>query len=173
MSVETTVALSRHPMIAGLKDATGDNGRVSPMRSIIGDDFRLYSGAHGAAWCTAHGALPMVHGTCARRVHCCDVLVANDQGLMAHTAHAPSAGEDGMAREYVLQGGDGVISVTANVAPAAVAKVITSRPPLYLAYISPSPLYLAYISSKSPLNHQYTSSISPPHLPYISPTSPR
>ena len=49
-----------------------------------------------------------------------------------------------MAREYVLQGGDGVISVTANVAPAAVAKVITSRPPLYLAYISPtSPLYLA------------------------------
>jgi len=49
MSVETTVALSRHPMIAGLKDATGDNGRVSPMRSIIGDDFRLYSGAHGAA----------------------------------------------------------------------------------------------------------------------------
>ena len=78
-----------------------------------------------------------------------------------------------MAREYVLQGGDGVISVTANVAPAAVAKVITSRPPLYLAYISPSPLYLAYISSKSPLNHQYTSSISPPHLPYISPTSPR
>ena len=34
-----------------------------------------------------------------------------------------------MAREYVLQGGDGVISVTANVAPAAVAKVIASPPP--------------------------------------------
>ena len=68
MSVETTVALSRHPMIAGLKDATGDNGRVSPMRSIIGDDFRLYSGAHGGGmvhgtWCTAR-----VHGACARRV---------------------------------------------------------------------------------------------------------
>jgi 4-hydroxy-tetrahydrodipicolinate synthase len=45
MSVETTVALSRHPMIVGLKDATGDNARVSPMRAIIGDDFRLYSGA--------------------------------------------------------------------------------------------------------------------------------
>lgn len=78
MSVETTVALSRHSMIAGLKDATGDNGRVSPMRSIIGDDFRLYSG------------------------------------------------EDGMARDYVLQGGDGVISVTANVAPATVAKVMAA-----------------------------------------------
>ena len=76
MSVETTVALSRHPMIRGLKDATGDNGRVGPMRSICGDDFRLYSG------------------------------------------------EDAMAREYVLQGGDGVISVTANVAPAAVARVM-------------------------------------------------
>ena len=156
MSVETTVALSRHPMIAGLKDATGDNGRVSPMRSIIGDDFRLYSGAHGGGvvhgpWCTAHGALHVVHGACARRVHCCDVLVANDQGLMAHTAHAPSAGEDGMARDYVLQGGDGVISVTANVAPAAVAKVIASRPPLYLPYISPtSDLYLAYISLNLP-----------------------
>ena len=29
-----------------------------------------------------------------------------------------------MAREYVLQGGDGVISVTANVAPRAVASVM-------------------------------------------------
>jgi dihydrodipicolinate synthase/N-acetylneuraminate lyase len=28
-----------------------------------------------------------------------------------------------MARDYVLQGGDGVISVTANVAPKSVAKV--------------------------------------------------
>ena len=113
-------------------------------------------------WCTARGARRVctarVHGACARRVHCCDVLVANDQGLMAHTPHAPSAGEDGMAREYVLQGGDGVISVTANVAPAAVAKVIAFRPPLYLPYISP----------KSPLHLPYTSPISPLYLPYIS-----
>jgi len=78
LSVETTVALSRHPMIAGLKDATGDNMRVGPMRTVCGDDFRLYSG------------------------------------------------EDAMARDYVLQGGDGVISVTANVAPAAVSKVMAA-----------------------------------------------
>lgn len=78
MSVETTVALSRHPMIGGLKDATGDNTRVGPMRAICGDDFRLYSG------------------------------------------------EDNMARDYVLQGGDGVISVTANVAPGTVSKVMAA-----------------------------------------------
>ena len=76
LSVETTIQLSHHPMIQGLKDATGDNNRVSPMRKIIGKDFRLYSG------------------------------------------------EDSMARDYVVQGGDGAISVTANVAPATVSKVM-------------------------------------------------
>lgn len=78
LSVETTIKLASHPMIQGLKDATGDNNRVAPIRAVCGDDFRLYSG------------------------------------------------EDGMAREYVLQGGDGVISVTANVAPAQVAKVMAA-----------------------------------------------
>ena len=76
LSMETTITLSRHPMIRGLKDATGDNTRVSSMRALCGDEFRLYSG------------------------------------------------EDAMAREFVLQGGDGVISVTANIAPAAVAAVM-------------------------------------------------
>jgi 4-hydroxy-tetrahydrodipicolinate synthase len=78
MTVETTVALARHPMIQGLKDATGDNNRVAPMRAVCGEDFKLYSG------------------------------------------------EDAMARDYVLQGGDGVISVTANVAPGQVAKVMAA-----------------------------------------------
>ena len=78
LSVETTIKLSKHPMIHGLKDATGDNNRVAPMRTIIGDDFKLYSG------------------------------------------------EDGMARDYVLQGGDGVISVTANVCPNQVSKVMAA-----------------------------------------------
>jgi 4-hydroxy-tetrahydrodipicolinate synthase len=36
------------------------------------------------------------------------------------------SGEDGQARDYVLNGGDGVISVTANVAPANVAKVMAA-----------------------------------------------
>jgi len=76
LSDETACRLALHPMIRGLKDATGDNTRVAKMRAICGDDFRLYSG------------------------------------------------EDAMARDYVLQGGDGAISVTANVAPAAVASVM-------------------------------------------------
>jgi len=76
LSVETTVALARHPNVCGLKDATGDNSRVAPLRAVCGDGFRMYSG------------------------------------------------EDGMAREYTLLGGDGCISVTANVAPAAVAAVM-------------------------------------------------
>lgn len=78
LSVETTVKLSKHPMIQGLKDATGDNNRVKPMRSVIGEDFKLYSG------------------------------------------------EDSAACDYVLQGGDGVISVTANVVPGAVSRVMAA-----------------------------------------------
>lgn len=78
LPIETVVKLSSHPRIVGLKDATGDNARVAPMRAVCGDSFRLYSG------------------------------------------------EDAMARDYVLKGGDGVISVTANVAPAAVSKVMAS-----------------------------------------------
>mgnify|MGYP001398476765 CR=1 FL=1 len=132
MSVETTVALSRHPMIVGLKDATGDNARVAPMRAIIGDDFRLYSGAaqgrmgpHGVA-CARR-----VHGMCTGRVHCmCTGHVCTACALRVHRCYLLHAtyysGEDGMARDYVLQGGDGVISVTANVAPCAVAKVMAA-----------------------------------------------
>ena len=78
MTVGTTVELSRHPRIVGLKDATGANNRVGPLREVCGAGFVQYSG------------------------------------------------EDGMARDYVAQGGDGVISVTANVAPGAVAKVMAA-----------------------------------------------
>ena len=78
MTVETTVKLSKHANVVGLKDATGANNRVGPLRAVCGAGFRQYSG------------------------------------------------EDGMARDYVTQGGDGVISVTANVAPAAVAQVMAA-----------------------------------------------
>lgn len=49
LSVETTVALARHPKIVGLKDATGDNSRVKPLRDVCGPDFKLYSGEDAMA----------------------------------------------------------------------------------------------------------------------------
>jgi 4-hydroxy-tetrahydrodipicolinate synthase len=71
---ETIAEFSKHPMIIGVKDASGDLGRVSPLRSLCGDKFLIFSG------------------------------------------------EDDNGCEFVRIGGDGVISVTANVAPAAMHK---------------------------------------------------
>ena len=73
---ETVARLAAHPNVAGIKEATGDNGRVAALRDACGPDFLLYSG------------------------------------------------EDAMGREFVELGGDGVISVTANVAPAAMARML-------------------------------------------------
>lgn len=41
---ETLAELSKHPNIAGVKDATGDLARVSTLRALAGDDFTLLSG---------------------------------------------------------------------------------------------------------------------------------
>jgi len=75
---ETVARLSAHERIIGIKEATGDNGRVSTLRAACGDDFLLYSG------------------------------------------------EDAMGREFVALGGDGVISVTANVAPTAMSEMLAA-----------------------------------------------
>ena len=72
MSNETIAALAAHPNIVGIKDATGDMGRVSWMRAhITGTQFDLISG--------------------------------DDPSYLGYHAH----------------GGQGVISVTSNVAPEA------------------------------------------------------
>lgn len=44
ISVETLAAISRHPKIAAIKDATGNLGRVSAQRLACGDDFIQLSG---------------------------------------------------------------------------------------------------------------------------------
>ena len=59
LSVESTVTLAQHPMIQGIKDATGDNNRVEPFNTLIGTtqqntnpkkpEFKLYSGEDGMA----------------------------------------------------------------------------------------------------------------------------
>ncbi|MDC0948535.1 4-hydroxy-tetrahydrodipicolinate synthase [Gammaproteobacteria bacterium] len=66
---QTVYDLADVPNIIGIKDATGDIGRVESLRRLVGEDFLIYGG------------------------------------------------EDSTACELMLRGGDGVISVVANVAP--------------------------------------------------------
>ena len=67
---DTVARLARHGNIRGIKEATGELGRVAALRRQCGKEFTLLSG------------------------------------------------DDVTACEFMLRGGDGVISVTANVAPA-------------------------------------------------------
>ncbi|OGT73741.1 MAG: 4-hydroxy-tetrahydrodipicolinate synthase [Gammaproteobacteria bacterium RIFCSPLOWO2_12_47_11] len=71
MLPETVGRLAAVENIIGIKEATGDLGRIAEIRDLCGRDFMLVSG------------------------------------------------DDATTREFILQGGDGVISVTANVAPGA------------------------------------------------------
>jgi len=71
MLPETIARLAEVPNIIGVKEATGDLGRITTIRELVGNGFAIYSG------------------------------------------------DDGTAREAILLGADGDISVTANVAPAA------------------------------------------------------
>ncbi len=71
----TALELARHPRIVGIKDATGDLGRVAELRAGAGTDFAIYSG------------------------------------------------DDATGCELMLEGGDGVISVTTNVAPQRMAEL--------------------------------------------------
>ena len=70
LTTATVARLARHGNISGIKEATGELGRVTQLRQVCGKDFVLLSG------------------------------------------------DDLTACEFMLRGGDGVISVTANVAPA-------------------------------------------------------
>jgi 4-hydroxy-tetrahydrodipicolinate synthase len=73
MQPETVARLARIPNIIGIKEATGDLGRLRRIRELCGDALDLYSG------------------------------------------------DDETALEFMLGGGKGVISVTANVAPRAMS----------------------------------------------------
>ena len=70
LTAGTVARLACHGNIGGIKEATGELGRVTQLRRVCGKDFVLLSG------------------------------------------------DDLTACEFMLRGGDGVISVTANVAPA-------------------------------------------------------
>ena len=127
LSVETTITLSRHPMVGGLKDATGDNTRVAPMRAVCGDDFRLYSGEDAMA-------RDYVVQVGRKRSSCLLLARSLTASHPARHARCPPRSLSGtraarrcpsMSASVVVrvQGGDGVISVTANVAPKSVAEV--------------------------------------------------
>lgn len=75
---ETVARLSQVSNIVGIKEASGDVGRVRELRSRCGGRFGLYSG------------------------------------------------DDSTAMEFVLAGGDGVVSVTANVAPGPMHEMIAA-----------------------------------------------
>ncbi|WP_457673271.1 4-hydroxy-tetrahydrodipicolinate synthase [Thiolapillus sp.] len=75
MLPETVARLAEIDNIVGIKEATGDLGRLERIRSLAGDDFALYSG------------------------------------------------DDATGCEFMLRGGNGVISVTTNVAPARMAQM--------------------------------------------------
>jgi len=44
MQAETVGRLARHPNIFGIKEATGDIGRLKAIQALVDEDFRLYSG---------------------------------------------------------------------------------------------------------------------------------
>jgi len=78
MQPETAARLSQLPNIVGIKEATGELGRVATLRELCGDGFDLFSG------------------------------------------------DDATACEFLLLGGRGVISVTANVAPRLMQEMCTA-----------------------------------------------
>jgi len=75
---ETAGRLSQIPNIVGIKDATGDLGRVARLKALCGEGFDLFSG------------------------------------------------DDESACEFMLLGGHGVISVTANLAPRLMQEMCTA-----------------------------------------------
>jgi len=76
---ETVLTLSEHEHIVGIKDATGDLGRLASLKAMLGErdaDFLKYSG------------------------------------------------DDSTTTDFILQGGDGCISVTANLVPGAMHEMV-------------------------------------------------
>ncbi len=75
MTTDTVLALSEHPKIVGLKDATGNLDRLKEAKSVLPHDFVILSG------------------------------------------------DDATGCKFMCNGGDGVISVTANIVPDKMSKM--------------------------------------------------
>ena len=79
ISDETIVTLSEHENIVGVKDATGDLGRLASLKKALG---------------------------------------SNDDKFLKYS------GDDGTTTDFVIAGGDGCISVTANLVPNKIHEII-------------------------------------------------
>ena len=75
MQAETVARLAEHDNIVGIKEATGDIGRLKQILTLVDDDFRLFSG------------------------------------------------DDFTALEFLQAGGHGIVTVSGNVVPAAIAEL--------------------------------------------------
>ena len=82
IAVETLATLARHPKIAGIKDATGDLGRVSAQRLACGEHFVQLSGnddvALGFNAMGGKGCISVSANVAPR--HCSDFQKANREG---------------------------------------------------------------------------------------------
>ncbi len=90
MSPATMGALSRHPMIVGVKDSTGDVARVSAQRITCGTDFIQLSGEDAQA--LGHHAMG--------GMGCISVTANVAPRLISEFQAAMAAGEYGRARAY-------------------------------------------------------------------------
>jgi len=75
MQADTVARLAKHDNIFGIKEATGDIGRLNEIKAMVHDDFRLYSG------------------------------------------------DDFTALEFLENGGHGIVTVSGNVVPRAIARL--------------------------------------------------
>ena len=79
---ETVLRLSKHKNIVGLKEATGDMGRLEELKKVLANQI-------------------------------------NNKSFLLYS------GDDPTAAQFILNGGSGTISVTANIVPSIIAEICT------------------------------------------------
>jgi 4-hydroxy-tetrahydrodipicolinate synthase len=121
MSNDTALRLAQHPNIVGLKDATGDIGRLCDLALRAPKDFALYSGddATGMAFmlCGGHGVISVTANIAPK--------------LMRELCDAATSGNTQKAREIndKLQGLHKQLFVEPNPIPAKWALTRMNRIP--------------------------------------------
>ncbi len=93
MLPETIGRLSRIPNIIGVKEATGDLGRIEPIRALSEEGFELYSGDDST--CTdfilqgGHGTISVTANVVPRQMHEMCVAAMSGESERAHALNGP------------------------------------------------------------------------------------